>query len=187
MWLVPGPGNFRGGARRRIAPVCSGTVITVSAAGPGDAAAIAALLAELDRFYDVTAPQPAGDRVRQVSEALFGRPPAAYALLARDGLRPATVAGLASYSFLWPSLGTVRSLYLKELFVPAAYRGQGVGGLLMNAVLEAAARHGCRRVEWTTDPSNTAAQAFYARLGLPTHPKVFYRLEDTGSGFRPAG
>jgi GNAT superfamily N-acetyltransferase len=162
------------------------TVITVSAAGPGDAEAIAALLEELDRFYGVTGPGRAGERVRQVSEALFGSPPAGYALLARDGLRPA-LAGLASYSFLWPSLGPARSLYLKELFVPAAYRGQGVGTLLMNAVLEAAARHGCRRVEWTTDPGNTAAQAFYARLGLPRHPKVFYRLEDTGSGFRPAG
>jgi GNAT superfamily N-acetyltransferase len=160
------------------------TVITVSAAGPGDAAAIAALLEELDRFYGVTGPWQAGERVRQVSEALFGSPPAAYALLARDGPRPA-VTGLAAYSFLWPSLGPARSLYLKELFVSAAHRGQGVGTLLMNAVLDMAARHGCRRVEWTTDPGNTAAQTFYARLGVPQHPKIFYRLEDTGSGFRP--
>ena len=169
-----------------MAPVCSVTVITVSAAGPGDAGAIAALLEELDRFYGVTGPPRAGERVRQVSEALFGSPPAAYALLARDGLGPA-LAGPSEGHRNEYEASPARSLYLKELFVSAAYRGQGVGTLLMNAVLETAARHGCRRVEWTTDPGNTAAQAFYARLGLPRHPKVFYRLEDTGSGFRPAG
>ncbi len=157
----------------------------MSAAGPGDEEAIAALLEELDRFYGVTAHWPAAERVRQVSEALFGSSPTAHALLAWDGPPPATLAGLASYSLLWPSLGPTRSLFLKELFVPAAYRGQGVGRQLVSAVLDAAERHGCRRVEWTTDPGNTAAQAFYARLGLRRHPKIFYRIEDTGSGFRP--
>jgi GNAT superfamily N-acetyltransferase len=98
------------------------------------------------------------------------------------------VAGIAAYSFLWPAVGSTRSLYLKELYVPAAYRGQGVGKLLMHAVFETAAKLGCSRVEWTTDTSNTVAQAFYARLGLPRHPsKVFYRVEDIGSGIQPFG
>ena len=67
--------------------------------------------------------------------------------------------------------------------MPDAYRRQGVGKLLMHAIFETAAALGCSRVEWTTDAGNTAAQAFYAKLGLPAHPsKVFYRVEDTGSG-----
>jgi RimJ/RimL family protein N-acetyltransferase len=53
----------------------------------------------------------------------------------------------------------------------------------MRAIFETAATLGCNRVEWTTDTGNTAAQAFYARLGLPAYPsKIFYRVEDTGSG-----
>jgi GNAT superfamily N-acetyltransferase len=144
-------------------------MITVSAAEPCDAAAIAALLADLGRFYG-TADQPNAD---QVTRAIFTTPPAACALLARDA---GQLAGLAAYSFLWPAVGASRSLFLKELYVPEAYRRSGVGRLLMQAVLETATGLGCSRVEWTTDADNAAAQAFYARLGLPVHPKVFYRV-----------
>jgi GNAT superfamily N-acetyltransferase len=155
-------------------------VITVSPAESGDAAAIAVLLGDLGRFYGATESEPLDRRIGQISEAIFTSPPAAYVLLARDGDQ---VAGLAAYSFLWPAVGAARSLYLKELYVRDAYRRQGVGMLLMRAIFETAAGLGCSRVEWTTDTGNTAAQAFYAGLGLPTHPsKIFYRVEDTGSG-----
>ena len=152
-------------------------MITVSPAEPGDAEAIAALLEELGRFYGTPASGSPQWRVNQVNEAIFTTPPAAYALIARDGRQ---VAGLAAYSFLWPSKGPARSLYLKELYVAGAYRGQGVGKLLMHAVFETAAMLKCSRVEWTTDRGNTAARAFYAGLGLPEYPsKIFYRVEDT--------
>ena len=160
-------------------------MITVSPAEPRDAAAIAALLEELGRYYGATESESRDRRITQINEAIFGRPPAAYALLARDGRQ---VAGLAAYSFLWPAVGATRSLYLKELYVPDAYRRQGIGRLLLRAIFEAAAGLGCSRVEWTTDADNTGAQAFYARLGLPNHPvKVFYRVEDTGSGLGSIG
>ena len=155
-------------------------VITVSPAEPGDVALIARLLEDLNRFYGVPEPGPPDLARGQVTEALFGEPPSAYALLARDGDR---VAGLATYSFLWPSVGPTRLLYMKELYVPGAYRRQGVGKLLMHAIFETAAGLGCVRVEWTTDPGNAAARAFYEELGVPVHPKVFYRVTDTGSGF----
>jgi GNAT superfamily N-acetyltransferase len=155
-------------------------VITVSPAELRDTAAIAALLEDLGRFYGATESEPLDRRIGQINEAIFSSPPAAYALLARDGDQ---VAGLAAFSFLWPALGATRSLYLKELYVPEAYRRQGVGALLMRAIFETADTLGCSRVEWTTDARNTAAQAFYAKLGLPAHPsKIFYRVEATGSG-----
>jgi len=150
-------------------------MITVSPAEPRDAAAIAALLEELGRYYGATESESLDRRI----------PPTAYALMAKDGRQ---VVGLAAYSFLWPAVGATRSLYLKELYVPDAYRRQGIGRLLLRAVFETAAELGCSRVEWTTDTDNTGAQAFYARLGLPNHPvKVFYRIEDTGSGLGSIG
>ena len=159
-------------------------MITVSPAEPDDVPAIAGLLEDLNRFYGVPESGPPERRLDQVSEALFGRPASACALLARDGGR---VAGLATYSFLWPSVGPTRLLYMKELYVPEAYRRKGVGKLLMRAVFETAAGLGCVRVEWTTDPGNTAARAFYEELGVPVHPKVFYRVTDTGAGFPAVG
>ena len=159
-------------------------MITVSPAEPDDAAAIAGLLDDLNRFYGVPESGPPDRRRGLVAAALFGQPPSAYALLARDGDR---LAGLAAYSFLWPSVGPTRLLYMKELYVPGAYRRQGVGKLLMRAIFETAASLGCVRVEWTTDPGNAAALAFYEELGVPVHPKVFYRVTDTGSGFPQIG
>ena len=160
-------------------------MITVSPAEPRDAAAIAALLEDLGRFYSAAGSEPLDQRVDQISEAIFTSPPAAYALLARDG---STVAGIAAYSFLWPAVGATRSLYLKELYVAGGYRRRGVGELLMRAVFETAGALGCSRVEWTTDAGNTAARAFYARLGLPEYPsKVFYRVEDPGKAVRSGG
>ena len=160
-------------------------MITVSPASPGDAPAMVALLEEMDRFYDATEPEPLDQRVRQINEAIFASPPAAYALLAQEGSQ---LAGIAAYSFLWPAVGLTRSLYLKELYVAGAYRRRGVGRLLMDALFEAASKHGCSRVEWTTDTDNSGAQAFYEDLGVPIQSsKIFYRVEDTGAGLQFVG
>ena len=93
-----------------------------------------------------------------------------------------------AYSFLWPAVGLTSSLYLKELYVADDHRGQGIGTLLMQALFEAAAKHGCSRVEWTTDRDNTGAQEFYDRLGVPAHPsKIFYRVEGSDAGPQSPG
>ena len=61
--------------------------ITISSARPADAAAMAELLGEMDRFYGADALAPLAERVRQLSEAVFASPPAALVLLAWDGDR----------------------------------------------------------------------------------------------------
>jgi ribosomal protein S18 acetylase RimI-like enzyme len=159
--------------------------MTVSPASPDDVAGIAALLEEMDGFYGATGSEPLDDRLRQISDAIFSQPPAAYVLLARDA---GELAGFATYSFLWPAAGLTRSLYLKELYIASACRRRGVGKLLLRALFEVAGQHGCSRVEWTTDTDNTAAQVFYAELGLPVHSsKIFYRAENTGAWVMSAG
>lgn len=132
-----------------------------------------------------TPPSRPGSGPSRSAKRCFSAPPAAYALLAWDAER---LAGVAAYSFLWPTVGLTRSLYLKELYVAQACRGRGIGRLLMQALFGLAAKHGCSRVEWTTDRGNTSAQAFYHRLGLPVHAsKLFYRAEDTGEGLHLPG
>lgn len=145
----------------------------LSRAEPGDAEAIAALCAEMDEFYGgKTAPIEL--RLSQIRAALFTDPPAAWALLAWEG---SELAGLASYSFLWPAVGLTTSMYLKELYVAAAFRRLGIGSLLMQGLSGIVAERGCSRVEWTTDRDNPGAQAFYAALGAePATSKLFYRV-----------
>jgi GNAT superfamily N-acetyltransferase len=148
-------------------------VVTIVPAGPDDTEAIARLMEELNSFYGDTTTEPLDQQIAQINEALFSEVPAARALLAWDG---DTLAGIASYCFLWPAAGLTRSLYLKELYVAESHRRSGVGGSLMSALYDEAAKHGCSRVEWTTDSYNEAAQRFYAELGAqPDTGKIFYR------------
>ena len=148
-------------------------MITLSDALPGDAAAIAALCAELDEFYGSLPEGVPAERSAQVRDVLFGDPPLARVLVAWDGEAP---AGFAAYSFLWPAVGVAASLYLKELYVAEAYRRTGVGRLLMDGLYDVARRRGLSRVEWTTDTSNEGAQAFYESLGAePLASKIFDR------------
>lgn len=148
-------------------------MITLADAVPGDEDPIAALCTELAEFYG---DQPTGtpqDRAAQVRTVLFADPPLARALLAWDG---ATLAGFATFSFLWPAAGLTASLYLKELYVAGAYRRDGTGKLIMDGLYRIAASKGCSRVEWTTDADNNGAQAFYEALGVkPLTSKIFYR------------
>lgn len=135
---------------------------------------LVALLEEMDRFYGATGIEPLDVRLHQIRKALFSAAPAAYALLAweNEGL-----IGFAAYSFLWPAVGLTRSLYLKELYVTEHRRRSGIGTQLMKSLFEVANRHGCSRVEWTTDYDNPGARRFYDKIAR-THPsKLFYRLE----------
>ena len=148
-------------------------MITLTDAAPDDDAATASLLAELDIFYKDTPQGTQGERAASVRATLFADPPAARALLAWDGR---ALAGLASWSLLWPAAGLTTSLYLKELYVARAYRRTGTGRLLMDGLYRIAAERGCSRVEWTTDTSNPGAQQFYESLGVsPLPAKIFYR------------
>lgn len=146
-------------------------IIRIEPARPADVDALVGLLAELAQFYG-TDSRPDVD---ETEEALFGELPAATVLLAWAGT---DLAGMAAYTYLWPAVGTRRSLYLKELFVAGAHRRSGVGRQLMAALFEIAEQRGCSRVEWTADQENTAAQRFYAELGAALRPtKLFYRTD----------
>jgi GNAT superfamily N-acetyltransferase len=150
-------------------------VLTITHAEPADTHALTGLMEELDRFYGVTEFDPLDQRVEEVRQALFGSPPAAHMLLAKDDL---DLLGMASYSFLWPAAGTTSSLFLKELYVRGERQRGGIGRRLMQAVCDVAVAEGCSRVEWQTDEDNARAQQFYKALGAPVHTaKVFYRLD----------
>lgn len=151
-------------------------MVTITQALPNDVQALAELLLELDRFYGEEVLEPADTKARYINNVLFGRPPAAHALLAWEG---SELAGLAAYSFLWPSLRAAKALYLKELYVRQDHRGQGIGRLLMRHLFRYAADSGCSRMEWTIDRDNVDGQRFYESVGIPAIPsKVFYRAEN---------
>ena len=60
----------------------------------------------------------------------------------------------------------IRTLYIDDLCVDEACRGQHVGTLLYNAVLDYARAHGCYNVTLNVWSCNTRAQKFYEARGL---------------------
>jgi GNAT superfamily N-acetyltransferase len=149
-------------------------VVTVRPARREDVEAIASLLGELDQFYGAGQIEPLAERMAGTESALFTSPQAASALLAWTG---SSLSGLATYSFLWPAAGVTRSLYLKELYVAAANRRDGVGTRLMNEILSVAREQNCSRVEWTTETDNVAARQFYSTFSASLQDgKVLFRV-----------
>lgn len=146
-----------------------------------DTWALARLIEEIERYYGATEIQPLEDRRSQVTQALFGSPPLASALLVEDDR--GDIIGMAAYSFLWPAAGSSHSLFLKELYVRDSLRRQGVGKQLMRELQRIAEdRPGCSRLEWMTDRGNSGARSFYRELGFAEFDgKIVYRLE-TGTG-----
>jgi GNAT superfamily N-acetyltransferase len=58
-----------------------------------------------------------------------------------------------------------KSLYLDDIYVREAFRGNGIGGALLERVFAAARAAGCKRVRWQVLDWNTPAIEVYKRYG----------------------
>ncbi len=70
------------------------------------------------------------------------------------------VLGMAGFRVLATSRG--RILMLEDLVVGGKNRRSGLGGALVEALVEIAITSGCQRIELDTGISNTNSQAFYS-------------------------
>jgi GNAT superfamily N-acetyltransferase len=121
-------------------------------------------------------------------EALFGARPYAECLIARLDGAP---AGFALFFHNFSTFKGKPGIYLEDLFVNPALRGNGVGKALLSRLGEIARDRGCGRLEWSVLDWNTPAMEFYKRLGarpmedwtvFRMTEDVIGRLADLGSG-----
>ena len=83
-------------------------------------------------------------------------------------LQGGTPVGLAHYLFHRTCWGVEDTCYLQDLYADASVRGKGVGRALIEAVYQAADRHGAASVYWMTQDFNTTARRLYDRIGVQT-------------------
>jgi GNAT superfamily N-acetyltransferase len=150
-----------------------GRGITIAEAGPRDRVALAALLAEMGRFYGERTDAATIGAAAEALSTPAGRA-GPFCLLARLNGAP---AGLVSLSGFFPAFDFTWGLLLKDLFVAEAARRTGTARALMTEAMRFAAVQGYTRVDWTTEPANGRARAFYASLGIAPAGRIFYRLE----------
>jgi diamine N-acetyltransferase len=150
---------------------------SIRPATPDDAPALVQLILELAEYEKLLdAARPDADALRR--HLAPDAQPRCDALLAKtdDG----TPVGFALFFHNYSTFLTNFGLYLEDLYVRPAYRGQGLGFALLQRVAQIAAERGCQRMDWAVLDWNTPAIDFYEQLGAePLDDWTTMRLDRT--------
>ena len=140
-----------------------------------DAALIARLLHDFNTEFEAETPGVA-ELTRHATRML--REGEMTVLLGGEGPE-----GLALLRFR-PSVWTERSeVYLQELYVVPARRGEGIGQALLEAVIETSRGRGAAWIELNTSETDVAARGLYSKLGFTNEEgaegaaMLYYELE----------
>ncbi|MGH8293819.1 MAG: GNAT family N-acetyltransferase [Gammaproteobacteria bacterium] len=129
-------------------------------ARPDDVALILQFIQELARYEKLAHEVSATERDIQAN--LFGTRPRAECIIAEhDG----TAIGFALYFHNFSTFLGKPGLYLEDLYVQPAFRGQGYGRGLLSHLAKLALDRGCGRFEWAVLDWNAPAIGFYRKLG----------------------
>jgi GNAT superfamily N-acetyltransferase len=74
------------------------------------------------------------------------------------------IVGYATFIFCYYTW-VGKSLYMDDLYVLPAYRGKGIGTLLIGKVIDYARENKCHRLRWQVSNWNDRAIVFYKSLG----------------------
>ena len=135
-------------------------MIAIRPAMPADVPVILRFVRELAAFE--REPDAVRATEAMLAAALFGERPAAEAVLAEtDG----ESVGFALFFHNFSTWEGRRGLYLEDLYVTPAARGQGAGAALLRHLAALAVARDCARFEWSVLDWNEDAIAFYRAMG----------------------
>ncbi|MBI4426884.1 MAG: GNAT family N-acetyltransferase [Candidatus Magasanikbacteria bacterium] len=83
------------------------------------------------------------------------------------------VAGRAYLYLIYNNLHKESYGFLEDVFVEDVYRGQGIGGELVGAVIEEAKKLGCYKLIGTSRHSRSEVHEFYKKLGFEDYGVEF--------------
>jgi hypothetical protein len=135
-------------------------------ARPDDAQALVGLIRELadyERLLHLVQVTP-----EQLALQLFGPRPAAEAVVAEHGGR------VVAFALFFTNFSTFLGrpgLYLEDLYVQPAHRGEGLGRALLTHLGALAVERGCGRFEWSVLDWNQNAIRFYQKMGATVLPE----------------
>ena len=97
-----------------------------------------------------------------IDAALFGDNPLLFCEIAEWDGEP---AGFAVWFVNFSTFSGRSGIYLEDLFVRPAYRGQGIGKALLAYLAKLCVEKGWARLQWSVLDWNTPSIAFYKSLG----------------------
>jgi ribosomal protein S18 acetylase RimI-like enzyme len=151
------------------------TAFSLRSAELRDVPAIVGLIRELAEFEKLThLLQVTPEKLRP---HLFGEKPAAECLVAElpaagdaPSQRNGSVIGFALFFTNSSTFLAQPGLYLEDLYVRPAQRGQGIGQALLTRLARLAVERNYGRFEWSVLDWNANAIRFYERLGATVMP-----------------
>lgn len=148
-------------------------MVTLRDAGKGDGAVLFHFVQQLAE-YEKLAHQvvcTADDIEKRLTAAdakLFG-------LIAEKDGAP---VGMALYFYNFSTFRGRHGIYIEDLYVDPAARGDGIGQALLKALAVKARAKDCARIEWWVLDWNEPAINFYQKLGAkPMSEWIPYRIE----------
>jgi len=138
---------------------------TIRPATPADVTHIHAMIVELAVFEKLEHMVVATEAL--LHEGLFGMRPACEAII---GEADGEVVTFALFFHNFSTFLTKKGLYLEDLYVRQAHRGQGYGSRMLEHLAGMAVERNCGRFEWSVLDWNEAAIDFYKAKGAEILP-----------------
>lgn len=82
-------------------------------------------------------------------------------------------AGRAYLYLIYNGLHSEPYGFLEDVFIEESYRRQGIGGELVNVVIDEAKRLGCYKLIGTSRNARSEVHEFYKKLGFEDYGKEF--------------
>lgn len=118
---------------------------------------------------------------KNLEQSLFCESPRAFCLICEHqaaGAETPTPVGFALYFYNYSTWLGKHGIYLEDLYVTPAARGEGAGKALLKTVARIARDEDCGRFEWNVLRWNTPAIDFYLACGAkPLDEWVGYRMD----------
>jgi diamine N-acetyltransferase len=134
--------------------------ITIRAAGQADATLIFALVCELADYENLQSEVIAAPET--LAAALFAPQPRLFCDIAEWNGEP---AGFSVWFLNFSTFRGRHGLYVEDLFVRPALRGNGIGKALMARLAKLCVEQGLARFEWAVLDWNAPGIAFYRSIG----------------------
>jgi GNAT superfamily N-acetyltransferase len=138
---------------------------TIRLARPDDVETIFSLIQALAEYEKLT--HQVSGSPEALQEHLFGARPYAEAVLVETDDR---AIGFALFFTNYSTFLTKPGLYLEDLFILPAYRGQGAGKSVLGYLARLAVERNYGRLEWSVLDWNEPAIGFYQRMGATVLP-----------------
>jgi GNAT superfamily N-acetyltransferase len=138
-----------------------------------DAVDLATLFSEMQRHYG----RPVSD-TQALDAAMVACKPVTSAFDPRVLIAVAggVIVGSIVMNVSFPAYELSRALYIRDLYVAASARREGVGQALVRAAARLAYTKGFSALDWTTETANTPARRMYESCGARVLPRTYYRL-----------